>query len=169
MDSSAAGELKSLPIPKKELKALLQIDEGLTDMTNKSLRYAYSKYKAAITAIKLYDQIVLEGRWPNRYQKVTVTEIRQIFVSKTVWHAQYVPCFQNIADHENMVEWLEGSGSDMDEEVWGFNKAIYQYSNLKEWLDKKQKQRQKQKQMKKKKEDKASKKKTTNKVGKERK
>ena len=138
-------------------------------MTNKSLRYAYSKYKAAITAIKLYDQIVLEGRWPNRYQKVTVTEIRQIFVSKTVWHAQYVPCFQNIADHENMVEWLEGSGSDMDEEVWGFNKAIYQYSDLKEQLDKKQKQRQKQKQIKKKKEDKASKKKTTNKVGKERK
>ena len=166
MDSSAAGELKSLPISKKELKALLQIDEGLTDMTNKSLHYAYSKYKAVITAIKLYDQIVLEGRWPNQYQKVTVTEIS---VSKTVWSAQYVPCFQNIADHENMVEWLEGSGSDMDEEVWGFKKATYQYSDLKEWLDKKQKQRQKQKQMKKKMEEKASKKKTKDKVGKRKK
>ena len=53
----------------------------------------------------------------------------------------------------------------------GPQKTTYQYSDLKEWLDKKQKQRQrqKQKQMKKKMEDKASKKKTTNKVGKEKK
>ena len=67
------------------------------------------------------------------------------FLSQRLWHAQYVPCFQNIADHENMVEWLGGSGSDMDEEVWDFKKAIYQYSDLKEWLDKKQKQKQKEK------------------------
>ena len=152
-----------MPIPKKELKALLQINEGLTDTANKDLCYAFSKYKATIDATKLYDQIVLEGRWPERYQKVTVTEIWQIFVSKTVWHGQDIPCFQHIADYEEMVEWLEGSGSELDEEVWGFKKAAYQYSDLKDWLDKKQKEKQKQrqkpKQIKKKTEEKISKKK----------
>jgi len=167
VESLAGGEQKAMPISKKELKSLLQISESLTDTANKNLRYAYSKYKATIAAIKIYDQIVLEGRWPDRYQKVTVTEIRQIFVSKTVWHGQYVPCFQHLADHEDMVEWLEGSGSELDEEVWGFKKAAYQYSDLKDWLDKKQKQKQKQKQMKKKTEEKVSKKKKTeDKVGK---
>jgi len=48
----------------------------------------------------------------------TVTEVWQIFVSKSVWHAQYIPCFQDIANHEAMVEWLEGN--DNDEDVWGF-------------------------------------------------
>lgn len=115
------------------MKALLQVNDSLTDTTNKSLRYAYSKYKAAVAAAQLYDQIVLEGRWPECYQKVTVTEVRQIFVSKSVWHAQYVPCFQDIANHEAMVEWLEGN--DEDEDVWGFEKTAYHFSDLKEWLE----------------------------------
>jgi hypothetical protein len=146
------------------LKALLQVNDSLTDTTNKSLRYAYSKYKATVTAAQLYDQIVLEGRWPECYQKVTVTEVRQIFVSKSVWHAQYIPCFQNIANHEEMVEWLEGNGSDNnDEDVWGFQKTAYHFSDLKEWLEGQKKV--KQKVMKKKKtEEKVTKKKKTTQV-----
>jgi hypothetical protein len=61
--------------------------------------------KAIVAAIQYYDEIILEGRWPEQYQKVTVTEIRQIFVSKSVWHAQYIPCFQDISRHEEMVEY----------------------------------------------------------------
>ena len=75
----------------------------LTDTTNKSSHYAYSKYKAIIAAIQLYDEIISEDGWPEHYQKVTVTEIWQTFVSKSVWHAQYIPCFQDISKHEEMV------------------------------------------------------------------
>ena len=108
----------------------------LTDTTNKSLHYAYSKYKAII---QLYDEIISEGGWPEHYQKVTVTEIQQIFVSKSVWHAQYIPCFQDISKHEEMVEWLQDSGSGDDENVWGFKKMAYHFSDLKEWLEEKEK------------------------------
>jgi len=126
------------------LKALLQVNDSLTNTTNKSLCYAYSKYKATVTAAQLYDQIVLEGRWPECYQKVTVTKVRQIFVSKSVWHAQYIPCFQNIANHEEMVEWLEGNGSDNnDEDMWGFQKTAYHFADLKEWLEGQKKVKQK--------------------------
>ena len=76
------------------------------DTTNRSLHYAYSKYKAVITAIQFYNELISEGGWPECYQKVTVTEIQQLFVSKSVWHAQYIPCFQDISKHEEMVEWL---------------------------------------------------------------
>jgi hypothetical protein len=154
----------SIPISKKKLKALLQVNERLTDTNNKSLRYAYSKYKGIIAAIQLYDEIISEGGWPECYQKVTVTEVRQIFVSKSVWHAQYIPCFQDISKHEEMVEWLEGSGGSEndDENVWGFKKVAYHFSDLKEWLEekKKAKGKGKQKMVKKKKtEEKVSKKK----------
>ena len=94
---------------------------------------------------------------------MTVTEIRQIFVSKSVWHAQYIPCFQDISKHEEMVQWLKDSGSgDDDEDVWGYKKVAYHFVDLKEWLEEKQKEKEKGKQKavkKKKTEEKVSKKK----------
>lgn len=130
--------------------------DHLTDTTNKSLRYAYAKYKAVLEAIQLYNKIVTEGGWPEEYQKVTVTEIRQIFVSKSVWHAQYIPCFQDISKHEEMIIWLEDDGSenDNDEDLWGYKKMIYHFSDLREWLEERKKgkgkEKQKQKERKKK-------------------
>ena len=139
------------------------MNNSLTNSTNKSLHYAYSKYKAIVETIQLYDEILSEGRWPEEYQKVTVTEIRQIFVSKSVWHAQYIPCFQDISKHEEMVQWLEDSGSgDDDEDVWGYKKVAYHFVDLKEWLEEKKKEKGKGKQKavkKKKTEEKVSKKK----------
>ncbi len=111
------------------------MNDHLTDTTNKSLRYAYAKYKAILEAIQLYDKINIEGGWPQQYQKVTVTEIWQIFVSKSVWHAQYIPCFQDITKHEEMVTWLEDDGSENDEDLWGYKKMTYHFSDLKEWLE----------------------------------
>ena len=145
------------------------MNDQFTDTTNKSLRYAYSKYKAIIAAIQRYDEIISEGGWPEQYQKVTVTEIRQIFVSKSVWHAQFIPCFQDISKHEELVQWLEDSGSgDNDENVWGFKKVAYHFSDLKEWLEERKKGKAKQKLVKQKKAEKVSKKKSvdTSKSGK---
>jgi hypothetical protein len=147
---SAQMSGQPIPIPKKELKTLLEVNDHLTDTTNKSLRYAYTKYKAILEAVQLYDRINLEGRWPEQYQKVTVTEIRQIFVSKSVWHAQYIPCFQNISKHEEMVEWLEDTGNDDDDNLWGYKKTAYQFSDLREWLEERKKGKGKQKEKKKK-------------------
>jgi hypothetical protein len=136
------------------------VNNQLTDTTNKSLHYAYSKYKAIVGAIQCYDEIISEGRWPEQYQKVTVTEIWQIFVSKSVWHAQYIPCFQDIFRHEEMVKWLEDSGSGNEENVWGFEKIAYHFSDLKEWLEERKKGKGKQKLGKQKKTEKVSKKKS---------
>ena len=149
-----------------KLKALLQVNDHLTDITNKSLCYAYAKYKATIAAIQLYEEIISNGGWPEHYQKVTVMEICHIFVSKSVWHAQYIPCFQDISKHEEMMEWLEDNESGNDEDIWGFKKVAYHFSDLKEWLEEKKKDKGKKKQKegkKKKKEEKVSKKKLVSK------
>jgi len=62
-----------------------------------------------------------------------------------------------------MVEWLEGNGSDNnDEDVWGFQQTPYHLSDLKEWLEGQKKV--KQKAMKKKTEEKVTKKKKTTQV-----
>jgi hypothetical protein len=46
-----------------------------------------------------------------------------------VWHAQYIPCFQDISKHEEMMIWLEDDGSknDEDEDLWGYKKSAYHF------------------------------------------
>jgi hypothetical protein len=112
----------------------------MTDTHNKCIRYAYSKYKASSSALQLYNKIVADGKWPTQYQRVTITEIRQLFVSKSVWHAQYVPCFQGITQYEDMLAWLEDRDASDDESVWGKQKTIFQFCDLKEWLENKKKE-----------------------------
>ena len=144
-----------VPIPKQELGTLLRINKTLANCQSKSLRIAFAKYTACLEAVQLYEHIVAEGKWPSQYEKVTVPDIRKLFVSKSVWHAQYVPCFQNITNYGEMLAWLEYAPSDgdsndhamdvdapNDEAVWGMKKAIYHFVDLKKWLEMKQKEAQ---------------------------
>jgi len=154
---SATSDIKPVPIPKQELRTLLGINEALADSQSKSLHLAFTKYTACLAAVQLYERTVAEGKWPTKYEKVTVTEIRQLFVSKSVWHAQYVPCFQDITKYGEMLAWLESTpqedsggeddivvdGAVDDEALWGKKKAIYHFVDLKEWLEKKKKETQK--------------------------
>ena len=150
---SAASDIKAVPIPKQELKALLDVDETLANSQSKSLHVAYAKYMACLAAIQAYEGIIAEGKWPHNYENVTITEIRQLFVSKSVWHAQYVPSFQDITSYGEMLAWLERTSDDGedddeavdDEGVWGKKKQIYHFADLKEWLEKKKKAAQKEK------------------------
>src|SRR6516164_2599521 len=78
--SSAKRDTNALSISKKKLKAFLKINDNLADSQNKSLHTAYAKYKASNAAVQLYEQMVANGNWLKKY--VTVTEIRQLFISK---------------------------------------------------------------------------------------
>ena len=120
----------------------MKINDNLADSQNKSLHTAYAKYKASNAAVQLYEQMVADGNWPKKYQRVTITEIRQLFISKSVWHAQYVPCFKDITKYEEMLEWLENI---TDDDVWDQKKIAYHFSDLKEWLDEKQKEKKRAK------------------------
>lgn len=144
--SLAAKGSDPVPIPKPKLKKLLGIEDGVAESYNRGgIRVAYSKYKASNEAVQLYDHMVADGEWPSDYQRVTVTEIRQLFVSKSVWHAQYVPCFQGITQYDDMLAWLEDAPDAPDDmTLWGEEKTIYHFADLKEWLKNKKKKQQKE-------------------------
>jgi hypothetical protein len=141
-----AEDGKLIPMPRAELKDILEIDDAVATASSKSIRIAYEKYIACNAAVRLYDTVVAEGRWPKQYQRVTVTEIRQLFISKTVWHSLYVPCFQDITKYDDMVAWLEGTGDDVpaDKTLWGFEKSTYICSDLKAWLEARKKKDKKE-------------------------
>jgi len=60
-----------------------------------------------------------------------------------------------------MMTWLEDDGStnDNDEDLWGYKKTAYHFSDLKEWLEERKKEKGKAKQKEKEKKKKEEKKK----------
>ena len=111
-----AEDSKPIPMPRAELKDILEVDDAIATSHSKSICIAYAKHNACNAAIRFYDTVVAEGRWPKQYQGVTVTEIRQLFISKTVWHSLYVPCFQDITKYDDMVA-VEGAHTCADESM----------------------------------------------------
>jgi hypothetical protein len=129
------------PIPKEELMELLNIGSHFANRSDKSLAFAYLKYKSYNLAIQELNQLVSSGDYPATYRHATATEVVEIFISKTTWHSSYIPCFSKLANYPLMVEWLEKEDGDepTDEDVWGYKKSSYSFVDLKAWLELKDK------------------------------
>ncbi len=69
-------------------------------------------------------------------------DLIQLFISKLFWHSHYKPLFFKVSNSPDMVAWLEGDENRATDKVlWGFQKSIYQYKDLKEYLEKKEKKK----------------------------
>ncbi|KIL55550.1 hypothetical protein M378DRAFT_90762 [Amanita muscaria Koide BX008] len=119
-------------ISKKELIALLNIPEQLTVATkNADVRLSYAKYKACLNAQETLGLKIKDGTWPSSVKKPTITQIIEIFVSKTSWHKYMTKAFHDISHHAGLKAWLEDeAGGPTDIVVWGKNQATYTISDL---------------------------------------
>src|ERR1700679_888711 len=95
-DSFAAGILSQLGIP-----------IHMADRHDRGLHVAYKKYKAYLEACRVYDGKVADGSWTGG--KLTGSDLKQLFVSKSYWHSHYQPNFSKVSNHPDMIKWLEGA------------------------------------------------------------
>ena len=117
-----------------ELATLLGIPAHLVGPGDVSLQVAYQKYCAYLMACQTLDRMHADKSW--RGKKPSKTELVEIFVSKSFFHSHYKRLFSKVAEYPDMVEWLECKGEQgSDVEVWGVEKAIYNYRDLEIWLD----------------------------------
>jgi hypothetical protein len=114
---------------------LLHIPVHLADRTNQSLHLGYQKYKAYLEATQTYQRMAADGAWSRK--KLTAVDLIELFVSKSFWHSHLKPTFSKVANYPLMVQWLENSleESVSDVDVWGMEKASYNYKDLKAWLE----------------------------------
>lgn len=114
---------------------LLHIPAHLADCADRGLHIAYVKYKAHLEACQTYEKMIADGTWVGK--KLTLVDLIELFVSKSYWHSHFKPNFSKVSNYPVMVEWLENdlkdSGSDF--EVWGVEKASYNFKDLHAWLE----------------------------------
>jgi hypothetical protein len=126
-DSFAAGILSQLGIP-----------IHMADRNDRGLLVAYEKYKAYLNACRAYQAKVADGSWVGG--KLSGAELIQLFVSKSFWHSHYKPLFSKVSDYPDMQNWLEGKEDKLSDEIlWGYKKGSYQFKDLKDYLEKKEK------------------------------
>ena len=124
------------------LAALTQlgISAHLADCTDQGLHVAYEKYKAHLEACQSYERKVADGSWTG--EKLTAVDLIQLFVSKSFWHLHYKPLFSKVSHSPDMVAWLEGDADRLaDQVLWGYQKSVYQYKDLKGYLEEKEKKK----------------------------
>ena len=132
--SASKGATSGIPTP--ELLELLEIPKSLTQRDNVSLSFAWSKYKAHNAAEHLLKKIVAEGQWPSAYPNLSQTQLIEVFIAKSSWHATYKPVFSRVSSYQEMVDWLENADDCMeDSELWGEKKSNYTFVDLTNWLN----------------------------------
>jgi hypothetical protein len=119
---------------KSEALSQLGIPTHLADRTDRGLHVAYEKYKAHLEACNVYERKLADGSWIGN--KLTAMDLIQLFVSKSFWHSHYKPLFSKVSNYPDMVKWLEGARDRLSNEVlWGYDKSSYQFKDLKEYLE----------------------------------
>ena len=119
---------------KHELIALLGIPPRLTGTGDVSLSLAYQKYRAFLIAFQTYEDMVKTDTWT--IARLTKTNIIELFVSKSFFHSHYKRYFPKVAEHEDMMGWLnEDEDRVCDIDVWGIKKNVYTFTDLALWLE----------------------------------
>jgi hypothetical protein len=125
--SSSSGEVNSLV-------ELLQIPAHLTARTEATLHVAYERYQAYLSASRKLDSMVADQTWTGK--RPSTIQLADLFISKTMFFSFYRRAFSKVSKFPQMVKWLQG-GEDApnDVEVWGYEKGLYNFTDLLEFLE----------------------------------
>jgi len=120
----------------EDLMKHLNIPAFLADRSERSLRFAYQKYKAFLIAVKTLDEKWKAGELP--YDRKPLNEhIIETMQSKTYWYDYTRKYFSKVGAYPEMVAWLENDkGVPTDLEVWGVEKKSYSFGDLDTYLKK---------------------------------
>jgi hypothetical protein len=119
---------------KTDLMTRLNIPFDLADRTDGSLHFAYQKYKAFLEATDTLASLCASGEWEGK--RPSVTDLIEIFQSKSMWHAHHAKAFSRVVDYPEMVSWLERrDDAPSNIGLWGFQKAAYHFKDLFAFLE----------------------------------
>ena len=121
-----------------EIMTSLGMDQGLIGVkgSRASLETTWKRYTAITKAISLVNDVDWESG-----KKPVDSEIIGVYGGKSAFYDQ-LKVLQHVRNHPEMVEWLERSDYDYDEDnnLWGYYKPTYMLKDLENWLVRKHKQ-----------------------------
>jgi hypothetical protein len=116
-----------------EIIALLNISPTLTTRPKMvDLRLVYAKYQGYICAQSDMHCMIKASTWT--LDPVLNDELIEIFVSKSVYHANYAKLFPQVHHYPQLLAWLKGD-SESGVDIFGFQKSAYTFKDLKMVLE----------------------------------
>jgi hypothetical protein len=116
---------------------IFQIPDHLlrdSDKIERGLHLYYKKYKACLSALSLSESMASAGKWAIR--KPSDTEVVELFIGKTMWHDKLKKTFSRVSKYPEMLKWLNEEEDGLpDIDVWGEEKTLFTFKDLKSWLD----------------------------------
>jgi len=129
----------TLTVVKIDLMTHLNIPLKLADRMDGSLHFAYQGYKAFLEANTTLALLCASGEWVGK--KPSVTDMIEIFQSKSMWHSHHAKAFSKVADYPEMVSWLDKEkDAPSNIAVWGFEKSVCHFKDLFAFLALKEKE-----------------------------
>ena len=120
---------------------LLNIPSHLLRDSSRSdagLHLYYNKYQACLKALSVSESMDAAGAW--EIKKPSDTETVELFIGKTMWHDHLKKQFSRVPKYPEMLQWLNDEEDVLpDIELWGEEKTSYNFKDLKNWLDDKDK------------------------------
>jgi hypothetical protein len=115
----------------------LNIPAHETDRDSTGIRAAYAKYLAYCKAQGALAKVIKEGKWPLQ-QKPKSEHLIEAFISRSAFFRNYQPNFPGIEDnYPTLHRWLLNDDDvPTDMEAWGFQKNVYMFKDLEEFLAK---------------------------------
>lgn len=118
----------SLTHTQSDIIVLLNISPALTTRPKMvDLRLAYAKYQGYLRAQSDMHHMIKASTWT--LDPVSSDELIEIFVSRSVYRANYVKLFPQARNYPELLAWLKGdleSGVD----IFGLQKSVYTFKDL---------------------------------------
>ena len=131
--------LSHLSTFRMDLMSRLHIPLHLADRTDHGLHFAYEKYKVFLEANQTLASLCASGEWEGK--RPVVTDLIEIFQSKSMWHAHHAKAFSKVGNYPEMVSWLNREKNALsDMALWGFEKASYNFKDLFTFIKDKEKE-----------------------------
>jgi len=107
------------------------------------LHVSYFKYQTALQAVATSAKKFKDGEWQGK--KLAELDVIDLVISKSMWYSHYKTLFPRVAkDYPDMLRWLkEPADAPANFDIWGWEKAIYTFSDLVEWIQEKEKEKEK--------------------------
>jgi hypothetical protein len=95
---------------------------------------AYTKYQGYLQAHSDMLRMLSDGSWTLK--RPSSDELVEVFVSKSVWHANYSKLFPKARGFPAVLKWLEhGHDLPSNMDIFGVEKQSYSFRDLREVLD----------------------------------
>jgi hypothetical protein len=104
--------------------------------TSLTLQQHYTRYLVYLQALTTLKKLQKDGTWPEGLRIPGASDVRLLFIGKSLWHDSWSKTFPHLKDYPQMKKWLTDDEDCLDDiDLWDSNLKSYHFPELILWLN----------------------------------